>query len=468
MADNKVNCEKNQAQEGEQKKKITVTVKTVNDKQTIETEEESTIKHFKELVAAKFKAETNQLCLIFAGKIMNDNDTLKSRNVKDGFTVHLVIKLPSQSNNSSSILSGRGAPSQGLENLTGLLGTLGMGSGNLSEHLSQQSSINNDTRNLNSLMQTLLADPSMVHSLITSNPQMQELMERNPEISHALNNPELLRQTMELALSPTMMQEMTRNRDRALNNLESLPGGFSVLQRMYQDFQEPIMDAQLAGHNPFLSGLTSGNNNAGNPQQGTENREPLPNPWSAQQRRRSDLDTRLFTNSIGSEPTLENVLQQMSSNPQFQQSIQSTPYAQIIFQILANNPELLNSIFHDNPLIASDVDLQGRIRSLLPQLLQQLQDLQPAASDTTSTPNTTAPANRVPPADSFREFLARMAEGMARRQGLTQPPEQTYQSELEQLAAMGFANREANLRALIATFGDVNAAVEILLRTSEL
>ena len=45
---------------------------------------------FKALVAEKFEAEPEQLCLIFAGKIMKDNDTMKSHNIKDGLTVHLV------------------------------------------------------------------------------------------------------------------------------------------------------------------------------------------------------------------------------------------------------------------------------------------------------------------------------------------------------------------------------------------
>ena len=44
-------------------------------------------------------------------------------------------------------------------------------------------------------------------------------------------------------------------------------------------------------------------------------------------------------------------------------------------------------------------------------------------------------------------------------------PEERYRNQLEQLAAMGFMNREANLQALIATFGDVNAAIERLLQT---
>lgn len=44
------------------------------------------------MIAEKFSAEPDQLCLIFAGKIMKDNDTLSTHNIKDGLTVHLVIK----------------------------------------------------------------------------------------------------------------------------------------------------------------------------------------------------------------------------------------------------------------------------------------------------------------------------------------------------------------------------------------
>ena len=49
-------------------------------------------------------------------------------------------------------------------------------------------------------------------------------MERNPEINHMLNNPDILRQTMEIARNPAMMQELMRNQDRAMSNLESIPG----------------------------------------------------------------------------------------------------------------------------------------------------------------------------------------------------------------------------------------------------
>ena len=42
-------------------------------------------------------------------------------------------------------------------------------------------------------------------------------------------------------------------------------------------------------------------------------------------------------------------------------------------------------------------------------------------------------------------------------------PEEVYASQLTQLSDMGFSNRDQNIRALQATFGDVNAAVERIL-----
>ena len=56
-------------------------------------------------------------------------------------------------------------------------------------------------------------------------------MERNPEINHMLNNPDILRQTMEIARNPAMMQELMRNQDRAMSNLESIPGNVRFIIR---------------------------------------------------------------------------------------------------------------------------------------------------------------------------------------------------------------------------------------------
>merc|ERR1712242_423599 len=89
---------------------------------------------------------------------------------------------------------------------------------------------------------------------IRNNPDlMRQVMDRNPEINHMLDNPDVLRQTMEIARNPAMMQELMRNQDRAMSNLESIPGGQSALQRMFRNIQEPMLDAaqNQFGSNPF-------------------------------------------------------------------------------------------------------------------------------------------------------------------------------------------------------------------------
>lgn len=47
---------------------------------------------FKQEVSKKFQASLDQLVLIFAGKILKDGDTLNQHGIKDGLTVHLVVK----------------------------------------------------------------------------------------------------------------------------------------------------------------------------------------------------------------------------------------------------------------------------------------------------------------------------------------------------------------------------------------
>ncbi len=49
-------------------------------------------------------------------------------------------------------------------------------------------------------------------------------------------------QMSEMSTNPNMMQEMMRNMDRTLVNIENIPGGFQALQRMYSTVQAPMME----------------------------------------------------------------------------------------------------------------------------------------------------------------------------------------------------------------------------------
>lgn len=336
----------------------------------------------------------------------------------------------------------------------------------------------------NPMVQQMMNNPDTMRTLITSNPQMQDLMQRNPEISHMLNNPELLRQTMELARNPAMLQELMRSHDRAMSNLESVPGGYNALHRIYRDIQEPMLNAASGfGSNPFSGLVDSGT--AENPQAGSENREPLPNPWGGSQTPRQAAPP----NNVLNTPAMQSLLQQMSDNPSLMESMLNAPYTRSMMEALSQDPNMAANLIGQSPILQANPQLQEQMRTMMPQMLQQMQNpevqqmmtnpqalnaimqiqqgmeqlrqvapglvgsmgIPPPPPGTTQPPQTgNTPSG--PNQQIFGDFMQRMLNGMSNQTNPSQPPEERYQSQMEHLSAMGFVNREANLQGELHNF----------------
>ncbi|XP_051498801.1 ubiquilin-1 isoform X3 [Apus apus] len=523
---------------------IKVTVKTPKEKEEFAVSEGSSVRQFKEEISKRFKSHTDQLVLIFAGKILKDQDTLTQHGIHDGLTVHLVIKTqnrsqdhPTQQANTtgstattSTSSSSTSTPAStnsnpfGLGGLGGLAGlsSLGLNTSNFSELQSQmQRQLMSNPEMMvqimeNPFVQSMLSNPDLMRQLIMANPQMQQLIQRNPEISHMLNNPDIMRQTLELARNPAMMQEMMRNQDRALSNLESIPGGYNALRRMYTDIQEPMLNAaqEQFGGNPFASLVSNASPGGDSQPSRTENRDPLPNPWAPQSSSQTATSTSTSGENDGSSsagnstsgssgqsstvpnlgpgvgagmfntPGMQSLLQQITENPQLMQNMLSAPYMRSMMQSLSQNPDL--AVQMQNPDTLSAMSNPRAMQALL-QIQQGLQTLATEApglipgfspgvgglgstgAPTGSTIPSSVPSENTSPASGTAEpghqqFVQQMLQALAgaNTQQL-QNPEIRFQQQLEQLSAMGFLNREANLQALIATGGDINAAIERLL-----
>lgn len=120
--------------------------------------------------------------------------------------------------------------------------------------------------------------------------------------------------------------------------------------------------------------IDSANNATGaNPQQGTENREPLPNPWSASRPEGTTTTTPPRTGAV-TNPPMASLLQQMSENPQLMQNMLNAPYTQNMLRALAADPSIANAVFADNPLFHDNPALQEHLRNMMPHFLQQLQN----------------------------------------------------------------------------------------------
>lgn len=548
-----------------------VTVKTPKEKEEFAVPENSSVQQFKEEISKRFKSHIDQLVLIFAGKILKDQDTLSQHGIHDGLTVHLVIKTQNrpqdnsaqQTNTTGNNVTSSAAPdsnptsgsaansSFGLGGLGGLAGlsSLGLNTTNFSELQSQMQRqlLSNPEMMVqimeNPFVQSMLSNPDLMRQLIMANPQMQQLIQRNPEISHMLNNPDIMRQTLELARNPAMMQEMMRNQDRALSNLESIPGGYNALRRMYTDIQEPMLNAaqEQFGGNPFASLVSSPSSAEGTQPSRTENRDPLPNPWAPQTSQSSPASgsTGSTTNTVSTSagnatstpagqgtsgpslvpgagasmfntPGMQSLLQQITENPQLMQNMLSAPYMRSMMQSLSQNPDLAAQMMLNNPLFAGNPQLQEQMRQQLPTFLQQMQNpdtlsamsnpramqallqiqqglqtlateapgLIPGFAPGLAAGNSGGPAGTTAPSTApnedtnpqggtaepgHQQFIQQMLQALAGVNPQLQSPEVRFQQQLEQLSAMGFLNREANLQALIATGGDINAAIERLL-----
>ncbi|PKK19358.1 ubiquilin-1 [Columba livia] len=519
---------------------IKVTVKTLKQKEQFEVAQSSTIQEFKKEVAKRFKASPDLLVLIFAGKVLKDQDTLSQHGVHSGVNIHVVIRSqqkpqdgladqeratalmrpPSRSNSNLFYLGSTGLDLNTINNNTFLLGfllgvtgvlLLGLDSTDL---LDLVNSIQEEEVPLHSLvreMQTALVrdvldNADVVRDLLMSSPQMQQLAEENPEICHILTHPQTIREMLEASSSPAVMQEMIRNHDVAMNNLESIPGGFSALEQLYKEVQEPILDAVQMGNSPFAPQDSNPALTGARLPAHTENRRPLPNPWAPRSNGVSgnagDCDGQFTISSTGDSFTslslgpaagpvvpnsgqVQTMVEQLTGDPELMHSLGSAlTNPDSPAQVLLNGAEIPsdgNSPLEDQQVQQLPPELEdAEISSLLrnPRALQALLQIQLGLQTlSTEVPDfilslqdpsvqldleSMDDSSQSSESEDGGDFKSDGEQGEHRMEMDEEMPQARFGRQMEQLSAMGFQDQSANLEALIDADGDVSAAVEIL------
>ncbi|KAK4761341.1 hypothetical protein SAY87_006234 [Trapa incisa] len=511
---------------------------------TVRTSLGSTVGAFKQVLAQNCDVPAEQQRLIYKGRILKDDQTLESYDLQAEHTVHMVKGLPSgqsaptpaapssgTANSAPGVTRGVGSDDGGgagmgaslfsgfrLNPLGGTGGASGLfGSGlpeleQMQQQLTQNPNIMRDIMNMPA-MQSLMNNPELLRSLIMSNPQMRELIDRNPELAHVLNDPAIIRQTLEVARNPELMREMMRNTDRAMSNIEATPEGFNMLRRMYENVQEPFLNATAMGtnarndtaSNPFSAllgnqgnaqvrdGNSTNNNNSSAP--GSEagsgpaipNTNPLPNPWSSTGGSQTNTNMR-STASGNARPSaaaglgglglggLDQMFGGGTDSAMLNQQMQNPAISQLM-QSMLSNPQYMNQL-------RSMVDMNPQLREMMqnpellqqltsPETLQQMLALQQSLLSQLSGTQTTRDAGQTGGAagalnSSRLELLMNMfgslgAGSFGAPENPAVPPEELYATQLAQLQEMGFFDTAENIRALRATSGNVHAAVERLL-----
>mmetsp|Transcript_6841 Transcript_6841/g.12389 ORF Transcript_6841/g.12389 Transcript_6841/m.12389 type:complete len:323 (-) Transcript_6841:1344-2312(-) len=169
----------------------------------------------------------------------------------------------------------------------------------------------------------------------------------------------------------------------------------------------------------------------------------------------------------------------MLSNPMYAQMMQNPMYQQMMQQMMSN-PAMLEMIINSNPQTRQMIDNMPGAREMLsnPAMMQQISQMMGgmgglgglgrsgfggfgSPSATTASPSQPSTGASTSPSAS-PAFGAFPGMGMFGVPPVTNPQE-AYRSQIQQLKDMGFVNESANIQALQATGGNVEAAVERLL-----
>ncbi|KAM3743648.1 hypothetical protein ACB098_07G162900 [Castanea mollissima] len=539
--------------EEEQREEVVINIRCSNGtKFTVRTSLDSSVSAFKAALAQSCDVPADQQRLIYKGRILKDDQTLESYGLQAEHTVHMVRGFASaastpaatatatatgnseSTNNTPGVTRGVGSnEAGGLGNAglgASLFGLNALGSGGapglfgpgmpefeqVQQQLTQNPNMMREIMNMPAI-QSLMNNPELMRSLIMSNPQMRDIIDRNPELAHVLNDPGILRQTIEAARNPELMREMMRNTDRAMSNIEASPEGFNMLRRMYENVQEPFLNATTMGgnagndlgSNPFAALLGNqggtqvrdGSNNPSTTSSETTtgltspNTNPLPNPWNNNTGGGTQTTT-TRPNPAGDArapgvaglgglglPDMEQMFNGIPDSALLNQFMQNPAVSQMM-QSLLSNPQYMNQILSLNPQLRGMVDTNPQLREMMqnpdllrqltnPETMQQMLTLQQSllsqlnqrqsTQDQAQTGGNTGAPNAAALELMMNMFGGLGAGSLSVPNNPDVPPEELYATQLSQLQEMGFFDTQENIRALRATSGNVHAAVERLL-----
>ncbi|KAL6963609.1 hypothetical protein U1Q18_034618 [Sarracenia purpurea var. burkii] len=422
---------------------VTINVRCSNgSKFSTRTKLEATVEAFKAVLAQSCDVPVDQQRLIYKGRILKNDQTLASYGLQADHTLHMVrgfapaaptpaagaatatATAPVGSPNpnagfaqgvasnegggfvaTASVFPGFSFSAHGNSGASGIFGVGLPEFEQVHQQLTQNPNMMREIMNMPAI-QSLMNNPDLMRSMIMSNPQMREIIDRNPELAHVLNDPGILRQTLEAARNPELMREMMRNTDRAMSNIESSPEGFNMLRRMYENVQEPFLNATTVSEstgndnlsNPFASLLGNqggaqtrdGSNNSSTT--GSEitgstvpNSNPLPNPWSSTGGG-SQANTTARANPTGDArtPGVEGLggglglpeLERMfgTPDPSSMNQLFQNPAVSQMMQSLLSNPQYMNQFLGLNSQLRSMLDVNPQLREMLqsPEILRQL------------------------------------------------------------------------------------------------
>lgn len=481
---------------------IRVSVKTPQDCQEFFLAENSNVRRFKKQISKYLHCDADRLVLIFTGKILRDQDILSQRGILDGSTVHVVVRSRLKGSACTGTLAGpTGHCTHRLEP-SAKLGRLARASPDLADFFSQ-------------LVQLLPAAPESVVQFL-EDPLIQGLANEKQangvhitETSKTIQKRDPALKFPETLQKPVQQQEVLQEHKQRLETLKAVPGGDNAMHPSCSDIHQ-VMLSTLAllvaskGHHSGLELCRGETNNAHSSSDPTTIPATSPLVKTLAQEV-STGGVSQVKGIVSSQASLGCRLGMLDLHPgsdipcQESQPVEKIPITsqprispcvlRLALTILQQNPSLAHQLATGSPLLhhlpllpilTNPRALQAllQIEEGLQILAREVPELGPLFRDSAKPRGArgaqeTRGRRQAHREDNTQHSLAFLQLFHSLASACSQSSqtalsaslftEGRYQQELEELKALGFANHDANLQALVATDGDIHAAIEMLL-----
>ncbi|KAF5918699.1 hypothetical protein HPG69_005735 [Diceros bicornis minor] len=493
---------------------IRVSVKTPQDCQDFMLAKNSSIHHFKKQISKRLHCDADRLVLIFTGKILRDQDILSQRGILDGTTVHLVVRTqlkgtllcPRTLPGPTGHCTHRSEPST--SESAGMLARLG--------RLARSS---RDLANFHGqLTQLVMAAPESVVQFLEDSMVQGLASEKSANSSHVsepsrpVQKPKPALKALETLQNPAQQQEHLQADKSGLEILKAVPGGDNAMHSICSDVQQLMLStlAPLVASKGHSLGLEPCKGDA-NTHSSTDTTaiptasataRPLTREVSAgvvakasgmaSNQNNSGCSTCMPDLYSGQDLPLQDSQQPIGKATLTSQLRPSPSALRRALHVLQQNPTLLHQLAAGSPLrnhkpllpiLTNPQALQAliQIEKGLQILSREVPELGlclwgPGRPNVArGAPETTGggQGHRADPVQhtwAILQLLHALANACSQSTQFSPSSPLTeghYQQELEHLKAMGFANCDANLQALLATGGDIHAAIERLLGEPE-
>jgi ubiquilin len=429
--------------------KISIKIKHLSDKvYDVDIESTASILELKAVLADISGVPATDQKLIFKGKMLKDSDILNQVGVESGSALHMVQtkaapttggtgttkateSSTTQPTTQPTNASGFGIPTNMSSGGFGLLNELGFGTGGNNNANNPYAAMMQNPM-FQQMMQSMLSNPELMRNMINSNPMLKQMVDNNPELQTALNDPQML----QMMSDPQVMQAAMGMAGRMGNNpLGAMMGGQG-------SFPSPGGQSGTSG----TTGTTT--ENAGTSGTGTITQNTQGTQGGFGQGGFGGFGGLGGFGGFGGQ----------------------NPYASLM-----NDPNFMNNL---NSMLGGGGGFGGFGG------FGQNQNQQGSTGGTTGTTGTSGTGNtgtQQQQPNMFNPFFNPWGfggmGGFGQNQGQggfgnfgglyqqadNRPAEEKFKTQLEQLEAMGFTNKEVNIQALTQTGGNVDAAVERLL-----